>query len=44
MCRLTGNKKYTDKMIFNLADSNGGCTIEACSRSQGFSIGDAGTK
>ena len=42
--RLTGDGKYTDKMIFDLSDAgDGGCTIEACSRSQVFSIGDAGT-
>ena len=41
--RVTGNGKYTDKMIFTLSDESGGCKIEACSRSQVFSIGDMGT-
>merc|ERR1711976_1046404 len=41
--RLTGDGKYTDKMIFSLTDADGSCTIQACSESQVFSIGDAGT-
>merc|ERR1712195_406028 len=41
--RLTGDGKYTDKQIFTLTDQSGACLIEACSRSQVFSIGDAGT-
>merc|ERR1711865_1359151 len=41
--RLTGDGKYTDKQIFTLTDQSGSCLIEACSRSQVFSIGDAGT-
>jgi hypothetical protein len=42
--RKTGDGKYTDKLIFDFADAgNGACTIEACSRSQVFSVGDAGT-
>jgi len=42
--RLTGNGKYTDKMIFTLtAASTASCKIEACSRSQVFSIADGGT-
>jgi len=41
--RLTGDGKYTDKQIFTLTDQNGSCLIEACSRSQVFSIGDFGT-
>merc|ERR1712216_496854 len=38
--RLSGNKKYTDKQIFSLTSAGAGCTIEACSRSQVFSILD----
>jgi len=41
--RLTGDGKYTDKMIFTLTAEGSGCKIEACSRSQVFSIGDFGT-
>lgn len=41
--RLTGNGKYKDKMVFSLTDDGGTCKIEACSESQVFSIGDAGT-
>merc|ERR1712113_431705 len=41
--RLTGDGKYTDKMVFSLTDNGGSCKIEACSESQVFSIGDAGT-
>jgi hypothetical protein len=41
--RLTGDGKYTDKMVFSLTDAGGSCKIEACSESQVFSIGDAGT-
>jgi len=41
--RLTGDGKYTDKQIFTLTDQSGSCLIEACSRSQVFSIGDFGT-
>merc|ERR1711862_803755 len=41
--RLTGDGKYTDKMVFSLSDDGNGCKIEACSESQVFSIGDAGT-
>merc|ERR1712048_1483909 len=41
--RLTGDGKYTDKMIFTLTDEGESCKIEACSESQVFSIGDAGT-
>merc|ERR1711907_10797 len=41
--RLTGDGKYTDKMVFTLTDQGDSCKIEACSESQVFSIGDAGT-
>jgi len=41
--RLTGDGKYTDKMIFTLIDESSSCKIEACSRSQVFSIMDYGT-
>lgn len=41
--RLTGDGKYTDKMIFTLTPSGSSCTIEGCSESQVFSIGDMGT-
>ena len=36
--------RYTDKMVFTLTDTGAqACKIEACSESQVFSIGDAGT-
>jgi uncharacterized protein (DUF2147 family) len=41
--RLTGDGKYTDKQIFTLTPDGGNCKIEACSRSQVFSIFDLGT-
>ncbi|CAE7412974.1 unnamed protein product [Symbiodinium natans] len=44
--RVTGNKKYTDKIIFSFSDFGGAkpaCGISACSESQGFSIGDFST-
>ena len=42
--RVTGDGKYTDKQIFTVTPlSSTTCTISACSRSQVFSIGDAGT-
>merc|ERR1719240_2424050 len=41
--RLTGDKKYTDKMVFDLTPDGDSCKIEGCSQSQVFSIGDAGT-
>tara|TARA_R110002050_G_scaffold159843_1_gene289267 strand:- start:12 stop:404 length:393 start_codon:yes stop_codon:yes gene_type:complete len=42
--RLTGDLKYTDKMIFTFTPtSTGGCAVTACSESQVFSIGDYGT-
>ncbi|CAE7030663.1 unnamed protein product [Symbiodinium natans] len=41
--RLTGDKKYTDKMTITLADTNGKCMIMGCSESQVFSIFDFST-
>ena len=41
--RLTGDQKYTDKQIFSLTSVDAGCKIEACSRSQVFSVYDGGT-
>ncbi|CAK9014104.1 unnamed protein product [Durusdinium trenchii] len=41
--RLTGDKKYTDKMTITLSDTNGKCMIMGCSESQVFSIGDKST-
>mmetsp|Transcript_30307 Transcript_30307/g.65373 ORF Transcript_30307/g.65373 Transcript_30307/m.65373 type:complete len:168 (+) Transcript_30307:43-546(+) len=41
--RLTGNKKYTDKMILTLAAVEGKCMIMGCSESQVFSIADGST-
>jgi hypothetical protein len=43
MHRLTGDGKYTDKIIFTFEDSGSSCNVGACSQSQVFSIGDAGT-
>ena len=42
--RVTGNKKYTDKIKFTFAQvSDGTCQIQGCSESQSFSIGDFST-
>eukprot|EP00931_Biecheleriopsis_adriatica_P047006 TRINITY_DN2706_c0_g1_i1.p1 TRINITY_DN2706_c0_g1~~TRINITY_DN2706_c0_g1_i1.p1 ORF type:complete len:323 (-),score=64.00 TRINITY_DN2706_c0_g1_i1:73-1041(-) len=42
--RLTGDKKYTDKMTFTLSDdSDGRCSIQGCSESQVFSVADFST-
>jgi len=41
--RVTGDGKYTDKQIFTLTAADDGCKIEACSRSQVFSVLDMGT-
>merc|ERR1712146_859200 len=41
--RVTGDKKYTDKMIFSLSPSGNMCTIQGCSRSQVNSYLDYGT-
>mmetsp|Transcript_10909 Transcript_10909/g.16631 ORF Transcript_10909/g.16631 Transcript_10909/m.16631 type:complete len:162 (-) Transcript_10909:130-615(-) len=43
MSRLTGDEKYTDKIIFTFEDSGSGCSVGACSESQVFSIGDFST-
>merc|ERR1712166_429434 len=40
--RLTGNGKYTDKMIFDLKSDGSNCIIEACSESQVTSVADGG--
>jgi len=41
--RVTGNKKYTDKIIFTYADATtgSGCIIEGCSESQVTSVFDS---
>jgi len=42
--RLTGNREYTDKQSFALSPSGtSGCTMNACSASQGTSANDGGT-
>merc|ERR1719231_593385 len=41
--RVTGDKKYTDKMTFTLTDQGGSCQINACSESQTTSVADFGT-
>ena len=46
--RITGNKKFTDKITFTFFDfklegAKPSCGIHACSESQGFSIGDFST-
>jgi hypothetical protein len=41
--RVTGNGKYTDKMVFVFTDVDGSCKIEGCSKSQVFSILDFST-
>lgn len=41
--RTTANGQYTDKMIFTLTGTENTCQIEACSRSQVFSLSDFGT-
>jgi len=42
--RVTGNKKYTDKLKFTFEDGSGGtCKIQGCSESQVFSIADFST-
>merc|ERR1711907_875004 len=41
---MVGGKMYTDKQRFTLSKTaNGGCEIQACSESQGFSVGDFST-
>jgi len=41
--RVTGDGKYTDKIIFTLTDGPGSCQIESCSESQVTSVADYGT-
>mmetsp|Transcript_11523 Transcript_11523/g.21796 ORF Transcript_11523/g.21796 Transcript_11523/m.21796 type:complete len:170 (+) Transcript_11523:58-567(+) len=41
--RLTGDKKYTDKMTISLAPVGQKCMITGCSESQVFSIADFST-
>merc|ERR1712216_792389 len=41
--RVTGNKKYTDKMILTLTASGSGCDMDACSESQVTSVLDFST-
>ena len=44
LSRLTGNKRYTDKMTFTFSNhGTSSCAIEACSESQVFSIADFST-
>merc|ERR1711862_659705 len=38
-----GGQVYTDKQTFVLTEQDGGCKIEGCSESQGFSVGDFST-
>merc|ERR1719324_1902025 len=38
-----GGKVYTDKQIFTLTPQGSSCQIEACSESQGTSVGDFST-
>ena len=42
LSRVTGDGKYTDLINFAFQSSSG-CDVHACSESQVFSIGDAGT-
>ena len=42
--RRTGDDRYTDRMDFGFSPTaSGGCTVEACSESQGNSWGDRST-
>lgn len=41
--RVTGNKEFTDKQDFTLTPSGTGCSVVACSESQGLSAADKGT-
>lgn len=36
--RLTGNKKYTDKLTFSLESSTHGCMVYGCSESQALGL------
>merc|ERR1719277_942039 len=40
LSRLTGDRKYTDKMTLTLAEKDDQCMIEGCSESQSPSIAD----
>merc|ERR550525_2050259 len=41
--RRTGNNRYTDVQTFSLTENGPGCSVNACSESQGNSNNDAGT-
>merc|ERR1712183_103724 len=41
--RVTGNKKYTDKILFSCQDVSGTARLSGCSASQVFSIADFST-
>jgi len=41
--RQTKSGRYTDKQTFNLTPSGSGCSVVACSESQGLSAADGGT-
>jgi len=44
LSHLTGNKKYTDKLLLTFSDTaNGGCSLAGCSESQVFSVLDMST-
>mmetsp|Transcript_13127 Transcript_13127/g.21288 ORF Transcript_13127/g.21288 Transcript_13127/m.21288 type:complete len:232 (+) Transcript_13127:39-734(+) len=44
LTRVTGDHKYTDKLVFNLVnDSETSCIVFGCSESQVFSVADFGT-
>ena len=43
LSRLTGDGKYTDLINLAFSSSGSGCAVQACSESQVYSIGDAGT-
>merc|ERR1711912_208754 len=38
--RLTGDKKYTDKMNFEYKEVDGKCVVRGCSESQVYSVYD----
>jgi len=41
--RITGDKKYTDKLTISLSGSNGECVLSGCSQSQVTSVADFST-
>eukprot|EP00301_Raphidiophrys_heterophryoidea_P026512 c9174_g1_i1.p1 GENE.c9174_g1_i1~~c9174_g1_i1.p1 ORF type:complete len:173 (-),score=34.15 c9174_g1_i1:111-629(-) len=41
--RLTGDGKYTDRMLFTMSNAGAGCSVSACSESQVNSIYDYST-